>query len=121
MINTDLQTAIPLPMDQIVSFCEKWAITRFELFGSILRKDFDPLKSDIDVMITIDPIEKRVRRYSLLDLTGMWLELKDILGREVDMIQRPLLETNPNPSFRENVLKEAQVVYNTSDYSERRS
>jgi predicted nucleotidyltransferase len=107
MINTDLQTAIPLPMDQIVSFCEKWAITRFELFGSILRKDFDPLKSDIDVMITANPSI----RYGLTDYIAIEDELASLFGRQVDVCDRYWIERSENRFLRTAILRTAKVVY----------
>ena len=33
-------TAIDLPMEKIAEFCQKWQVTEFALFGSILRDDF---------------------------------------------------------------------------------
>lgn len=29
-----------LPMQEIRSFCERWKVTEFSLFGSFLRNDF---------------------------------------------------------------------------------
>ena len=34
-------TRIPIPEDKIDNFCHKWDIKTFELFGSVLRDDFD--------------------------------------------------------------------------------
>ena len=35
---------------QIAEFCQRWKITEFALFGSVLRDDFRP-DSDIDVLV----------------------------------------------------------------------
>lgn len=37
-------------MPQIEQFCQKWQVIEFALFGSVLRDDFDPNSSDIDVI-----------------------------------------------------------------------
>lgn len=37
-----------LPEDKIKTFCQKWKITEFSLFGSVLREDFCS-DSDLDV------------------------------------------------------------------------
>jgi uncharacterized protein len=42
--------AIDLPMEKIAEFCDRWQVTEFTLFGSVLRDDFRP-DSDIDVMV----------------------------------------------------------------------
>ena len=43
--------------------------------------EFQPADSDIDFLVEFHP----GIRYSLLDLGGMWMELRDIVGREVDL------------------------------------
>jgi uncharacterized protein len=47
-------TAIDLPMKPIAEFCDRWQVTEFALFGSVLRDDFRP-DSDIDVMVQFHP------------------------------------------------------------------
>ena len=37
----DVFSRLRVTEDQISEFCRKWSITRFELFGSVLRDDFD--------------------------------------------------------------------------------
>jgi len=51
---------IPIPEDEIDNFCHKWDIKTFELFGSVLRDDFDSEHSDVDVMVALSP----ERRYT---------------------------------------------------------
>ncbi len=61
------QVQIPLPMDAIEAFCQKWQIIEFALFGSVLRDDFRP-DSDIDVLVTYAPDADR----SLADYLAMY-------------------------------------------------
>ncbi|MCZ2108759.1 MAG: nucleotidyltransferase domain-containing protein, partial [Dehalococcoidia bacterium] len=35
------------------TFCQKWRITEFAVFGSVLRDDFGP-ESDVDVLVTFE-------------------------------------------------------------------
>ena len=46
---------IDLPMSAIEQFCQKWNLTELALFGSVLRDDFRPESSDIDVMVQFHP------------------------------------------------------------------
>lgn len=87
---------------QVDAFCRKHRVARLCLFGSILRTDFGP-DSDVDVLVEFVP-EAHV---SLFDLGGMLMELRQILGREVD------LRTPQDLSqyFRDQVLREAKVLY----------
>jgi uncharacterized protein len=97
---------LPLPMDQIAGFCRRWNIARLEVFGSALRDDFRP-DSDLDLVATYAP----ETCWSLLDRVRMKLELQDLLGREVDLLNRRALE---KPSARPRaaaILAQAQVLY----------
>jgi predicted nucleotidyltransferase len=44
---------IALDREQIAAFCRERGIRRLSLFGSVLRDDFDPAKSDIDVLVDL--------------------------------------------------------------------
>ncbi|HIK11366.1 MAG TPA: nucleotidyltransferase family protein [Oscillatoriaceae cyanobacterium M33_DOE_052] len=89
--------------DAIVAFCQKWKITEFALFGSILRDDFRP-DSDVDVLVTFAPDEK----WSLFDIVRMKEELETIFGREVDLVQKLGLK---NPFRRYEILRTKEVIY----------
>lgn len=49
-----MTTAIELPInldhEKIAAFCRARGIRRLSLFGSVLRDDFDPDRSDVDVL-----------------------------------------------------------------------
>ncbi|MBI5283685.1 MAG: nucleotidyltransferase domain-containing protein [Chloroflexi bacterium] len=95
--------------DQIAGFCRKWEIVRFELFGSILRDDFDA-QSDVDVLVTFAD-EGQIRLHDLIDMEE---ELKALFGRKVDLIKRHLVEESPNWIRRTRILNSARVVYAAS-------
>lgn len=42
--------AIELPMEKIVEFSDRWQVTEFALFGSVLRDDF---RSDSDIGLMV--------------------------------------------------------------------
>jgi uncharacterized protein len=44
------ELAIPIPHEEIASFCRKWGIRRLAFFGSVVRDDFGP-ESDVDVLV----------------------------------------------------------------------
>lgn len=97
---------VDVTIDQITAFCQKWQITQFELFGSVLRDDFRP-DSDVDVLVTFAPGSGG----TLYDLVHMEDELKTLFGREVDLVQRNAVERNPNYITRNNILRSARSVY----------
>ena len=59
------------------------ACAGFELFGSAARGDFDPARSDIDLLVEIDdPPYGRVMR----TFFGLKDELERLFGRPVDLV-----------------------------------
>jgi predicted nucleotidyltransferase len=45
-------SAINLPIESLKTFCQKWQIIEFSVFGSALREDFRP-NSDLDVLVLL--------------------------------------------------------------------
>jgi uncharacterized protein len=97
------QPRIPLPMEQIQAFCHKWKVREFALFGSVLRPDFAP-ESDIDVLVSFEPDAP----WDLWHIFDMRDELKEILGRNVDLIEKEALR---NPFRRHEILTTRHVLY----------
>ncbi len=87
------------------AFCEKHHIRRLALFGSVLRDDFTP-ESDIDVLAEFAPGEP----VGYIRLGTVEAELSDLLGRRVDLN----LQKSLNPAFREQVLAEAETLYDAA-------
>ena len=97
---------IEIPKEKIAGFCRKWQIREFALFGSVLRYDFGP-ESDIDVLVTFSEDAK----HSLFDLVHMENELREIFGRDVDLVSRRGIETSRNYIRRKAILDSAEAVY----------
>ncbi|MBN2026444.1 MAG: nucleotidyltransferase family protein [Actinobacteria bacterium] len=66
------------------------------VFGSVSRSEAGP-DSDVDFLIELEPGR------TLLDHAALYLELKQLLGREVDVVT----EKGLRPGIRDRVLKEA--------------
>jgi len=97
---------IYLPKEGIVTFCKKWNIQEFSFFGSVLRDDFRS-DSDIDVLVSFEDDEKK----TLFDLVHMQDELKQIFGREVDLLTRRGVEQSRNYIRRRAILSSLEAVY----------
>ena len=87
----------------LAAFAGRWMIRELALFGSALRDDFGP-ESDVDVLVTFEEGET----WSLLDLVQMKLELEDLFGRPVDLVEAAALR---NPIRRQAILETQQTVY----------
>ena len=97
---------IDLSTDTLKAFCQKWQIAEFALFGSVLRDDFRP-DSDIDVLVSFFPHAP----WTLLDLVTMQDELQTLLSRDVDLIEKRVIEKSENWIRRNEILSTAQVLY----------
>lgn len=85
---------------KIVPFLKKNNVVRAGIFGSYARGE-QSKKSDVDILI-----EVHAEKFSLLDLIGLEIELKKILGRKVDL----LTYAGINPYLRERILNEEVKV-----------
>ena len=100
------ETRLVVPTKEISDFCQRWKITELALFGSVLRPDFRD-DSDVDVLVSFTSDA----RWSLFDLVAMESELKAILGREVDLVERRAVEQSENYIRRKRILKDMEVIY----------
>lgn len=104
-----LINGVNFPQDRIADFCRRQGVAKLSLFGSILREPspeggygFRPT-SDIDMLVEFMP----GRTPGLMALTGMQIELSELIGREVDL--RTPMELSKY--FRAEVLREAQMLH----------
>ena len=110
---------INLPMAEIAQFCQKWNLTELALFGSVLRDDFRPDGSDVDVMVQFHPDAyaafKGLGYFGALE--QMEAELGSLFSRDVDVIVRSNVEKSPNYLRRHEILSTAKVIYDSSGSS----
>lgn len=93
---------IHIDHDELRSFCEKYRITKFAFFGSVLTDRFGP-DSDVDVLVEFDP--EHIPTF--FDIARMERELADTLGYKVDMRTPQDL----SQYFRDRVVESAAVQY----------
>jgi len=98
-----LNQQLAIPHEKITRFCQKWNVVEFALFGSVLRVDFST-GSDVDVLVTFGQFSQT----SLFDLAQMQIELQEIFGRPVDLIEKSSLN---NPYRKTVILESAEVIY----------
>jgi predicted nucleotidyltransferase len=97
------QPKISISRSKLADFCQRWKITEFALFGSVLRDDFRP-DSDVDVLVSF----AADAQWGLFELVEMEDELKTLFGRDVDIVERDGLR---NPFRRRSILSSMEVVY----------
>lgn len=68
---------------QIDALCRRFGVRRLDVFGSVLRDDFDPARSDVDFLVEFDRAHRRVTLHTYLALRDA---LTELLGRPVDLV-----------------------------------
>lgn len=94
---------IAVDWERIQAFCRKWKVKELSLFGSVLRDDFRQ-DSDVDVLVVFE----EAAPWGLWDIVDMQDELKEIFGREVDLVEKRALR---NPFRKHHILKTHEVIY----------
>jgi uncharacterized protein len=92
--------------EKIGQFCRRWRILELSLFGSVLQGGLTA-ESDVDVLVAFEPDA----HWSLFDLVQMQDELKQIFGRDVDLVSRRGIEASRNYLRRKAILGSAEVLY----------
>lgn len=64
---------------KILALAAKYGATHVRVFGSVARGDAQP-RSDVDFLVDFP------RNQSVFDLVGLWQELTELLGCEVDLL-----------------------------------
>jgi len=95
-----------LDLDAIASFCKRHQISRFSLFGSILRDDFNE-DSDVDVLL-----DMQCRSLEFHKECEMIDELEAMFGRKVDLLPSyALVSPQMNIHRKNSISSTARVIY----------
>ena len=94
---------VAIDRDRLEAFCRKWKVKELSFFGSVLSDDFRP-DSDVDVLV----VYGEDAAWDLWDHLHAEEELKGILGREVDLVQKSAVR---NPFRRHHILSNREVIY----------
>jgi len=91
--------------EEINSLCRQFGVRRLDVFGSALTDSFDPLTSDIDVLVEFvdGPAFDYFDSYF-----GLKEGLEDLFGRPVDVISAKSIR---NPYFRDQVMRTRRLLY----------
>ena len=90
---------------EIEQLCQQFNVEELALFGSALREDFDPARSDIDFVVTFKPMEPVIHAKAYF---GLVEALESLLGHKVDLLS---LRAVRNPYLREAIEKTRETLY----------
>lgn len=98
-------------LEEIRKLCDLQGVRQLEVFGSILRPDFDPERSDVDVLVEFEP-QAAGSFENFLDLKEA---LEGLLGRRVDLVE---LRAIRNRRLRRHIEQNKSAVYSRPVTSE---
>lgn len=108
MDNVDKQNAIDRIKELTEPIFKKYGVDKAYVFGSYARGDFDD-DSDVDIII----VAKNIK--SLLIIGAILETLKQVLNKEVDLIEEECFENNEidevEEEFYNNIKKERVIIY----------
>jgi predicted nucleotidyltransferase len=88
--------SIQTQREAILEIASRYGASDIRIFGSVARGDSTD-SSDLDLIVRFEPGR------SLLDHGGLVMDLRELLGSRVDVIDEEAMR----PRFRQNVMKEA--------------
>ena len=89
----------------IAELCARFGVVRLDVFGSALRDDFRPGKSDVDLLVefaAMEPHELADAYFGLLDA------LRQLLGGEVDLVMEDAVT---NRYIAREIERTKQILY----------
>lgn len=100
-----MQPIITENREKIAELCRTHHVRRLSVFGSAVRDDFDPVRSDVDLLVEFEPLAYP------LSVTNCW-ELEEaltaILARPVDLLHEGTIR---NPYLLSSIRNDQKTLY----------
>jgi len=94
----------PQVHSQLIVLCSHYRVARLELTGSAARSDFEPSRSDIDLLVEFAP-DAQLSALTFIEFSS---QLEKLLERRVDLIELSAIQ---NPILREALARDRQPFY----------
>ena len=95
--------------DQISALCRKYGVLRLDAFGSVVRNDFDPASSDIDLIACFSRTTEPGDADRYLDFAE---SLEALFGRKVDLLTQGAIR---NRRFADTVRRASVPIYESKN------
>jgi uncharacterized protein len=101
-----MQPVIQQHLPEVRSLCRRFHVRRLELFGSAVRGDFDPARSDLDFLVEFD--RTCPDALSLGAYFGLKESLEGLFHRPVDLVEPSAIR---NPYLKESIERSREPVF----------
>lgn len=92
-------------LDAIAEACERHGVIRLDAFGSALRDEFRPGRSDVDLLVELGSMEPNDRVDAYF---GLLEDLRAILGERVDLVITGAVK---NPYIAREIARTKELLY----------
>lgn len=108
-MSTATEAAVGMPIDAatraaVADLCRRFRVQRLDIFGSAVREDFDPARSDVDLLVNFEPDVQ----LSFAEHMDFVEALEAVFGRKVDLITEALIR---NPYLRREINAERKPLF----------
>jgi predicted nucleotidyltransferase len=100
-----MEQRIEQKREQLAEVCRQHRVRQLALFGSALRGDFDPGRSDLDFLVEFEPLPPGTFADTYF---GLIEALECLFERPVDLVVESAIK---NPYFRESVARNHTLLY----------
>jgi uncharacterized protein len=90
---------------QLIQLCEHYRVEKLYVFGSVITERFNPLTSDIDLIVELQPMSPIERGTTLLK---MWDDLESLLERKVDLLTDQPIK---NIYLKQSIERTKKLIY----------
>ncbi len=94
---------------ELKALCERRGVERLALFGSALRDDFDPGRSDLDFCVEFQPMTLHEHAESYF---GLLEDLEELFTRRVDLVE---VRAVSNPCLRREIEERKRTLVGCCD------
>lgn len=91
--------------EEFINLCQEHRVDKIYAFGSSITSHFDPLISDIDIIVTIGIDDPADRGEALL---SFWDKLEVLFSKKVDLLTE---DSILNPYLRKNIDSTKRLIY----------
>ena len=89
----------------LIDLCRRYRVRSLAVFGSAARDDFDPDRSDVDLLVEFEPVAGDGYADAYF---GLRESLEDLLGRDVDLVA---LSAVRNPYMKADIERTRTLLY----------
>lgn len=100
-----LESIINKKHTAFINLCKTYKVDKLYAFGSSITIDFNPEKSDVDLIVKVDIDDPLDKGDALLSL---WDELELFFGRKVDLLTEDAIK---NPYLKSSIERTKKLIY----------